>query len=119
MTNIWNWVVSGSAGFVGGLLGGTFKWFFPSRRDWNENRKAKADQKVDSKVLGAIGDYKLWTGARPMTGAGIPVIQAQEIAEVLNLDLDTVADSLERLRFHGRVSKDDDCVPPNWWHRPQ
>ncbi len=74
MTNIWNRVVSGSAGFVGGLVGGTFKWFFPSRKDWSENRKAKSDQKIDSKVLGTISNYKLWTGARPMTGAGIPVV---------------------------------------------
>ena len=83
----------------------------PSRTEWNERRKQKVEAKVDSRVLAAISNYELWTGQRPITGAGIPVVQAQEIAEALNFDLDTVADSLERLRWRSLIHKDDGTVP--------
>ena len=127
MENSWNWiaahwgtwVISGAFGFAGGMLGGTFKWFYPSRMDWSESRTRRAQAKIDSKVLTAISDYDLWKSSRPMTGAGIPAVRAEEIAEAISLDLDSVADGLERLGQRGLVRKSESSVPPYWWHVPR
>ena len=71
MSNTWNWIflhwenwaVSGAFGFMGGVLGGTFKWFYPSRKEWKEERKAKADKKLESEILALLSDHQIWKSA--------------------------------------------------------
>jgi hypothetical protein len=110
MDSIWQWVTGHLAqwaipGGIGIFIGAAFKWFYPSRKEWLEARQLNRNRKTDIRVLGAIADQSLWKGARGMTGAGIFAVRAAEIAQHLNLDLDHVADSLERLYLKGKVSK--------------
>jgi hypothetical protein len=106
----------------GTVAGGVFAWFFPNRKEWTETRNVKRDGKTDSRVLEAIGNYGLWTGPRPLTGAGIPAVQAHEMAEHLNLGLGAVADTLERLSLRGLVNKESGGLGnpiPSWNHVPR
>jgi hypothetical protein len=109
MTNIWNLVVSGSAGFVGGLIGSTFKWFYPSRKDWAESRQAKREAKIDAKVLGEL---------RALCEGNSTIYGTEDIAKRLNMTIDETADSLERLEIIGRVQRYDsgtsDHPEPGW-----
>ncbi|HUN83605.1 MAG TPA: hypothetical protein VMU48_04465 [Terracidiphilus sp.] len=109
MTNIWNLVVSGSAGFVGGVVGGTFKWFVPSWEDLKEGRKAKREAKIDKKVL---GEMKL------LCEGNSGIYGTEDIAERLRMSVDETADSLERLEIIGRVQRYDigtlDHPGPGW-----
>jgi hypothetical protein len=95
-------------------------WILSRRKDWAEwrvSRQAKADKKVDDKVLQALGNFTLWGYQRSMTGSGIPYVRASEIAEHLSLDSDTVSDSLERLEARGRVERSSgtyDNPTPTW-----
>lgn len=58
---------------------------------------------IDRRVLETLGDRTLWTGARPMTGAGEPAVRSSEIAQLLSLDTEIIADSLGRLESKGRA----------------
>lgn len=73
----------------------------PDEHSALQGRASLAD--IDGRVLEALGDRALWTGARPMTGAGEPAVRSSEIAQLLSLDTETIADSLERLESKGRV----------------
>ena len=106
---------------ISAVAGGVFVWFFPNRKEWREERQAKTEKRIDSKVLKALGNRELWKGPRAMTGAGIPAVRSAEIAEVLNFDEDAVADSLERLAWQGRADKDSgtlDDPRPIWLFVP-
>jgi|GEM_PF-5910529 len=118
MINIWSLVSHLMAAGLGALIAGIFLWFFPNRKDWAEDRKARREAKIDTQVLRAISDFTLWKGPRGMTGAGIPAVRSAEIADVLRLDNDAVADSLERLYEQGKVRKEGGTLddPSPMWH---
>jgi hypothetical protein len=126
MENLWHWIVMhwkdwGIAG-VFTFVCGVFVWFFPNRKEWREERQAKANSGIDSRVLQALGNCKLWKGPRGKSGAGFPTVRTTEIAEFLKLDADVVADSLERLALQGRVSKNGgtfDDPSPIWLFVPR
>jgi hypothetical protein len=103
---------------LGALLAGIMLWFFPNRKDWTESRRARREARVDARVLRAISDFGLWTGSRPMTGAGVPAVRTSEVATETHLEHDVVADSLERLYYQGKVRKEDGTLddPSPIWH---
>ena len=109
MINIWNLLISGATGFAGGLIGGTFKWFFPSQKDWKESRKAKAEAKIDAKVFAEI---------RSLGEKNSSIFVTEQIAERLKITVDEAADSLERLENIGRVQRynigTNDHPGPGW-----
>jgi hypothetical protein len=122
VASILHWLISGAFGFLGGLAAGAFKWFYPSRKEWRENRRAKRESKIDIMVLAAISNFTLWKGARPITGAGVPGVRGWEIADQLRLNRDVVADSLERLLVQGKVRKEGgtlDDPSPIWHYAPR
>jgi hypothetical protein len=61
------------------------------------------DKSIDSTVMRALEDHSLWSGPRPQTGSGDVAVRADELAEVLDLPIGTVRDSLERLESTGRI----------------
>jgi hypothetical protein len=82
---------------------------------WVYSRYKKSRQKrLDTTVLEALGD-RVWSRNRPFTGAGETCVRAREVAEFLELPLDTVVDSLERLEGKGRVRRTEGDVPPYWF----
>jgi hypothetical protein len=126
MENLWHWIiVHWKSWGINGIVAGAssiITWVLARRREWNEDRQSKAESRIDSKVLHAIGSRELWKGSRAMTGAGIPAVRSAEIAVVLRLDEEVVADSLERLEMRGRVSKDGgtlDDPRPIWLFVPR
>jgi len=88
---------------------GTFKWFFPSRKDWAESRKAKRESKIDAKVLGAL---------RTLCEGNSTIYGAEDVANRLTMTLDDTADSFERLESIGRVQRyaigSSDPPGPGW-----
>ena len=126
MTQLWHLIVAHWKDWgvptIAAALGGVFVWFFPNRKEWRQARKERAASKIDSLVLGAISDFSLWKGPRAMTGAGVPAVRASEIAQILHVDYDTVADSLERLYVQGRVNRENgtlDDPSPTWLFVPR
>lgn len=99
-----SWAISGAFGFVGGLLGGTFKWFYPSRREWKEEQRERTANKVDSRVLEALTDPSVPRSSRGMAGAGAPLNRVSEIAAHLQLEYEDVHASLLRLQSRARAS---------------
>lgn len=106
-----HWSQLGTPALLVGM-GGLFKWLYPSRKDWADERRAKAartrekaERDVDSKIISALNDRTIWTGAVSVTGAGYAAVRATQIAEVMILDRQIVVDSLERLEVQGRVRK--------------
>ena len=79
---------------------------------YSKYRRQRA-KRLDARVLKALGDH-VWSRDRPFTGGGESCIRAAEIADLLHLNLDVVADSLERMESKGRVRRTDD-VPPYWF----
>ncbi len=80
-----------------------------------QGRASSAD--IDRRVLEALGNRALWNGARPMTGAGEPAVRSSEIAQLLSLDTETIADSLERLESRGRAKNASGTLdnPAPYW----
>jgi hypothetical protein len=101
-----SWVVSGVFGFLGGLLGGTFKWFYPSRKEWREEQRGKAAKKLDTCVLEALGDPSVPRSSQGMTGGGMPLNRVSELSTHLNRGYDAVHESLNRLQSQGRARVD-------------
>jgi hypothetical protein len=103
---------------ISALIGGAIARYLPTRKEFREERLAKNQRKIDAVILRTIGDSSLWKEPRPVTGAGAPCVRAAEIADVVELDLDTVADSLERLFLEGKVGRDDGTLddPSPIWH---
>ena len=117
MGNLWawitvhwvTWVVPFLTGIFGAFIGATFKWFYPTRKEWKEERKAKEEAKVDEKVLGALFVGGFATG----------IFDAWQIAGATSLNHESVADSLERLEARGRVTRIEgtfDHPAPNWMY---
>lgn len=119
-----SWTVSGIFGFFGGLLAGGFKWFYPSRREWEERRRNKNEEAIDSTILEAMRiGVKEAVGRGGLGSApGYRLFQAEAIARGLKLDPDTVVDSLRRLERKGRVETVGSRIaggpPPYWRLRP-
>lgn len=112
-TNIWNLLISGSAGFVGGVIGGTFKWFFPSFKDVREGRQTRVEAKIDAKVL---------TMMKSIFDQGSMLYGSHEIAGMMSMDAEKVADSLERLESRGRMRRfagTNDDPSPSWDYIPR
>jgi predicted transcriptional regulator len=59
---------------------------------------------LDSRVFETLVSHK-GSGNRSFTGGGEIGVRASEIADVLGLGRDLVADSLERLETRGRVRR--------------
>jgi hypothetical protein len=115
MTNLLHWLVSswkslavsGVFGFLGGIVGGTFKWFVPSYKAWKEGRQTKAAKKLDALVLVALTDPSVTRSSKGMTGAGAPLNRVGEIAAHLKREYEEVHESLVRLHMHDRVRESD------------
>jgi hypothetical protein len=126
MTHLWdsfiahwvNWVIPFATWIFGTVMGATFRWFYPSRKEWEEQRRCKAEDSADSTILNAIRDEKLWGAPVP----GQRRFQAAQIAGVLTLDVEAVRESLERLEARGKVRRGGTNVPslpPFWMVVPQ
>lgn len=124
MTNLLHWMAAqwaglGIGGGVGVILGKAFDWWLPSRKELREERKVKLERKIDASVfqVPSTGQGVL-KGARPMTGSGSPAIRTDEIAGILKLDHDVVADSLDRLESKGkaRCAGGTTDNPSPYWH---
>ena len=90
----------------------------PAKR---ERSREEATREIDDAVLESLGNFELWKGPRAMTGAGYPAVRSAELTEVLALDINIVAASLERLRDRGRVRTSDgtfDNPSPQWFILP-
>lgn len=119
--HFFQWVVKesnswGITAFVASAAS-TATWIVARRREWKEARRVKFERKIDSKVLEALGNPSQSTQPRPMTGTGIPLVRAAEIAEQLSLNLEAVGDSLERLEARSRVVRSGgtfDNPAPYW-----
>jgi hypothetical protein len=74
--------------------------------------KQKEDErkKFDSKVFDALFDQQVPRSSRGMTGGGMLLTLASEVANYLEADQDDVEDSLQRLQMRGRIRQDD-----GWW----
>ena len=82
-------------------------------RRWLHARRNKA---LDSKILEALQNHDLWREPRVKI-AGFPLVWTAELGEVLSLDCDVVADTLERLEKQGRVKRENgnlDNPAPRW-----
>jgi hypothetical protein len=126
MANLWhyftahwtNWVIPLVTWILGNVTGGIFVWLYPNRKAWREERKEKSEREVDSRVLEALGNFGLWRkGPRARTGAGIPGVKSDELAELLQLSQDAIADSLERLEAVGKAKRSSGSLddPAPWW----
>jgi hypothetical protein len=72
-------------------------------KKWKDGWQAKADKKVDARIILELQDHDLWSRPRPFTGSGDLGVRSAEIAEALSLDTEVVIESLERLEARGRV----------------
>lgn len=87
-------------------------------KKWKDWRQAKADSRVDARVIRALQDRNLWPRPRPFTGAGDLLVRSAEIAKTLSLDCDVVIESLERLEARARVRNAGGTLdnPAPYWH---
>lgn len=116
--NLWHWlVVNWSPLGIGAILGGcvgfgfnVFKWFVPSRADLMRGKRETERKDFGGEVFGALLDEDLPRSSRGMTGRGMPLTLASEIANDLEVELENVEDSLRRLEDRGRVRKER-----QWW----
>ena len=114
LENLWHWlVVNWSPLGIGAVLGGcvgfgfnVFKWFVPSRADLMRGREEAKTKKIDASVFNSLLDPKLPRSSHGISGRGLPLTRASEIATHLEIELDAVEDSLMRLEDRGRVDKD-------------
>jgi hypothetical protein len=97
-------------GAITGFAFNVFKWWFPSREDLNRSKKEDERKKFDSKVFDALFDQQVPRSSRGMTGGGMLLTLASEVANYLEADQDDVEDSLQRLQMRGRIRQDD-----GWW----
>lgn len=114
MTNLWqsffvHWAIPLASWVFGTFVGATFRWFYPSRKEWLESCKVKREAKTDAKVLGEI---------RAICKGNSTIYGAEDIAKRLTMTIDETADSLERLEIVGRVQSYDvgsnDHPGPGW-----
>ena len=83
-------------------------------RDFFRSRRSG---QIDAKVLETVANRSLWTTPRPFTGGGELAVRAGEIAEVLSLSPDVVADSFERMETEGKVRQQGGTLsnPAPYW----
>jgi hypothetical protein len=116
--NLWhrlvvNWSPLGIGAILGGCAGfgfNVFKWFVPSRADQTRGKREAERKKFDDLVFGSLLESALPRSSGGMTGAGMPLTLASEIANYLRVELEDVEDSLMRLEDRGRVKKER-----QWW----
>lgn len=96
----------------------TITWMLARRREWVAARKDKAERKIDALVHQSLQNREFWKGPRPITGSGDFAVRTTELAEALKLENDTVADSLERLEWQGKVRNSGGTLdnPSPYWH---
>lgn len=75
---------------------------------------ANRQERLDTRVLEALGNH-VWSPNRPFTGSGETCVRASEIADLFQLPVNNVADSLERLEGKGRARRTEGDVPPYWF----
>lgn len=100
------WGIRGIIFGLGSFTGAVFMWFYPSRKEWVAERRAKAEKKTDAQVLQVLGEI------------GNAMMNSRQIAESLKLDQEEVADSLERLEAKGRVKRNSGTYNnpvPSWF----
>lgn len=73
-------------------MGATFRWFYPSRKEWRAGRQEKAERKMDADVLRAL--------------AGGVILTSAWIADGIKAEREQVIESLDRLEHKGRVQSD-------------
>jgi hypothetical protein len=126
MTSLWNsfvahwvnWVIPVVTWIFGTVMGATFRWFYPNRKEWEDQRRRKVEEATDSRILNAIRDEKLWGTSVP----GQRRFQAVQVASVLSLNVDAVRESLERLEAKAKVRRGGTnlpSLPPFWMVVPQ
>ncbi len=101
------WTFAGVSWLFGTVMGETIKWFYPSRKEWNESRRLKVEKEIDAKVLRGLRTF----------GGPSSLHDSEGLAMDLGLDQDAIADSVERLDFQGkagRVDGDSDHPSPFW-----
>jgi hypothetical protein len=118
-TNQWSsflahWAIPLASWVFGTFVGATFRWFYPSRKEWKAERAAKRDKKLDAKVLSSLTDLKMPRSSGGMTGAGMPINRISEIAAYLDENRDDIEESLSRLEMR-RSAKSDSG---NWFFVP-
>lgn len=110
-----NWSPLGIGTILGGSIGfafNVFKWWVPSRADLIRKKEEAKRKKLDGDVLAALADQNLPRSTQGMTGRGMPLTYASEVASYLRIDLDAAEDSLQRLELRGRIRKDEH----GWWN---
>ena len=112
MTSLWDtfmnhWAIPLASWVFGTFVGATFRWFYPSQKEWKESQEGKANVRIDSAV---------WEQIRPVGNYALSQ-DSQMIAETLSLDQDAVADSLERLEAQGKVRRHEGTLdhPSPYW----
>jgi hypothetical protein len=103
------WAISGATGIVGtwlgAWLGAIFRWFYPSRKEWREERHLKDEKQIDARVYAYLDSL------------GAALQDARQIAAALGLEKDIAAESLERLEGRGRIRRlggTTDNPSPTW-----
>jgi hypothetical protein len=96
----------------------TITWILARRKEWVAARKEKTERKIDAQILQSLQNRDLWKGPRPVTGSGDFAVRTAELADALKLENDTVADSLERLKWRGKVRNAGGTLdnPSPYWH---
>lgn len=104
------WLVPLLTWIFGNFTGAAFRWFYPSRKEWKEERKAREDGRSDEKVIRALFVGGMATG----------IFDSWQISQRTHLDHETVCDSLERLRARGIVTRAGggtlDHPAPGWMY---
>jgi len=99
MASPWHWIILhwngwGVNGVVAGLASAT-TWILARRKEWRDSRREKANAKIDATVFAQI---------RPVGNYAFSM-DSEMIASALSMDRDAIADSLERLEFQGKVTR--------------
>jgi hypothetical protein len=122
MESLWHWTIIhwkewGINGIVAGAAS-TITWILARRKEWKEQRRLKAEQRIEERVLDAMkGD----------TSRIFPIrrdkwFQASDLAKALDLAVDVVFDGLERLERKRRVRRGGTMIPgypPSWALNPR
>ncbi len=97
MKDLWNlfiahWAIPLASWIFGTFTGAAFRWFYPSRKEWKEERREKAERKLDAEVLRVLDGVEILTSAR--------------IAEIMKAERERVTGSLNRLELKAWVQSD-------------
>jgi hypothetical protein len=126
MTNLWhsfiahwaNWLIPFVTWVFGTVMGATFRWFYPSRKEWKEERHLKAEQRIEESVLDAMKRDASHTLPIPRD----QWFEASDIVKALGIEVDAAFDSLGRLERKGRVRRGGTNIrgrAPSWTLNPR